>query len=113
MAFGPTIKPCAWPGCDQLVSDAQHCPVHRASSSTWARGYDKRWQRESKAYLARNPRCVRCSRRATLVDHVVPIVSGVDRFDQTNWQAMCTPCHNNKTRLTQMPWRPRYAKRER
>jgi 5-methylcytosine-specific restriction protein A len=48
------------------------------------------------------PLCAACGARgrlvaAKVVDHVQPIKSGGARFDRTNLQPLCIPCHNRKT----------------
>lgn len=63
----------------------------------------KRWRVSRKVYLNHNPLCRRCAEagiteQATVVDHVIPHRGDYDLFwDQDNWQALCTPCHNHKT----------------
>ncbi len=60
------------------------------------RGYTAEWQRESKAYLAAHPVCIRCGAPAALVDHIRPHKGNPDLFwDKANWQPLCTPCHNS------------------
>lgn len=72
------------------------------------RGYTKRWQRASKAYLREHPLCVVCDRTgrvecATVVDHIVPHRGDDELFwDRSNWQAMCESCHNRKSRGERM-----------
>ena len=67
------------------------------------RGYTGRWQRVSKRFLADNPCCVACERagyttEATVVDHVIPHKGNQTVFwDESNWQALCKPCHDRKT----------------
>ena len=67
------------------------------------RGYTIRWHRASKAYLARNPLCVRCMKRgeytaATVTDHIKPHKGDRDLFwNEANWQALCKRCHDKKT----------------
>lgn len=63
------------------------------------RGYDHRWRKESKAFLAVNPWCVQlgdgCTRLATLVDHIVPHRGDMVKFwNRANWQGLCDHCHN-------------------
>jgi 5-methylcytosine-specific restriction protein A len=76
--------------------------------SASARGYGAHWQRVRGAYLARHPFCEHCARRpspwnrvpvpARVVDHIVPATQAPGRFfDESNWQALCVPCHNRKT----------------
>lgn len=63
------------------------------------RGYDGRWRKESKAFLALNPWCVNlgegCTRLAVLVDHVVPHKGDMILFwRRDNWQPLCKHCHD-------------------
>ena len=59
------------------------------------RGYDRNWQRESKAYLKANPQCRRCPALATLVDHIQPHKGNMALFwNRANWQPLCCPCHS-------------------
>lgn len=74
--------------------------------STYHRGYDKRWERESKAFLSqpRNRLCRECIKiktikLATVVDHIVPHRGNPELFwNVGNWQGLCVTCHNKKTR---------------
>ena len=66
-----------------------------------ARLYDKRrWRRQSRAYLARNPYCAMCrevgrTQLAQVVDHRVPHRGDETLFwDQENWSALCKSCHD-------------------
>jgi 5-methylcytosine-specific restriction enzyme A len=67
------------------------------------RGYDGRWRKARARYLAEHPLCASCQAegrltRATVVDHVVPHRGDARLFwDETNWQALCKPCHDAKT----------------
>ena len=67
------------------------------------RGYDKRWERARKVFLAEHPMCADCLRRgwytpATVVDHIVPHKGDQDLFwDDRNWQPLCKACHDRKT----------------
>lgn len=62
-----------------------------------------RWRAARAAYLAEHPYCVACEsegrrRAATVVDHVVPHRGDPVAFwNETNWQALCAPCHNTKS----------------
>ena len=74
----------------------------RGSSS--ARGYGAMWQRARIMQLHAEPLCRHCMERdgrvttATQVDHIVPLVDGGARLDPANFQSLCTPCHNAKSR---------------
>lgn len=67
------------------------------------RGYDSRWQKARRGYLAKHPLCVHCAAEgvtsaATVVDHKVPHRGDRKAFwDSSNWQALCVPHHNRKT----------------
>jgi 5-methylcytosine-specific restriction protein A len=64
------------------------------------RGYNTRWDKARKTYLARNPLCVMCKREgrvtpATVVDHIKPHKGDQQLFwDTDNWQSLCAPHHN-------------------
>lgn len=94
-------------GCGHRIATGSLCPCderrnrerkarHDAKRpSASKRGYDTKWQRESKAYLATHRTCVRCGSPSTLVDHVIPHKGDQRLFwSRSNWQAMCTPCHS-------------------
>jgi 5-methylcytosine-specific restriction protein A len=106
--------PCAHPGCPALVSGAARCPTHaRAHTRADAqrrgtaaqRGYSYRWQQARARYLANNPLCRPCSKKApphvtlaTVVDHVTDHKGDPVLFwDQRNWQPSCAPCHDART----------------
>src|SRR5262245_51723007 len=65
-----------------------------------ARGYGRRWNRVRVSFLRRNFLCVMCAARgrveaARVVDHIVPHKGDRELFwDTSNWQALCTACHN-------------------
>ena len=68
--------------------------------SACQRGYGRRWQRESKAFLAIHPWCVRlgdgCGILATLVDHIQPHRGDMALFWRVeNWQSLCDHCHSH------------------
>ena len=65
MPYKPYV-PCRHPGCSALVPPGQkyceaHKPLHpeeaRAASK---RGYNARWEKESKRFLVEHPLCIRC-----------------------------------------------------
>ncbi len=111
MARAP-LKRCAKPGCSALVRGQSRCDKHRKEQqrsynkdrpSPASRGYDHRWRKFRKAFLAENPLCVACKARgrvtaASVVDHVTPHRDRPGEFWNTEFQAMCKPCHSAKTR---------------
>ena len=65
------------------------------------RGYDSKWQKASKTFLAKpeNRLCAcGCGRVADMVDHIRPHRNDVKLFwDKSNWQPMASsPCHNSR-----------------
>lgn len=70
-------------------------PENKSRPNAQERGYTSKWQRESKAFLAANPRCAMCGGQASLVDHVKPHRRNWKLFwNRRNWQPLCAPCHN-------------------
>ena len=101
--------PCRHPDCAALVPyGTRYCEAHKGlhpeeSSPASERGYGKAWQKARKRYLEAHPLCVACLRegrytKATDVDHIVPHRGDPALFwDGANWQALCKPCHDEKT----------------
>jgi 5-methylcytosine-specific restriction protein A len=101
-------QPCAEPGCGALTR-SNRCPAHEKAyekaqetrrGSATARGYDRTWQRLSRAVRADEPLCRLCAREgrttpATLVDHIVPLRERPDlRLVRSNLQPLCASCHS-------------------
>ena len=98
--------PCGYLGCPQLIDAGQrYCEKHKQPDrpSAAKRGYNSKWRRLSKAYLRKHPMCVRCMQQgryvpATVVDHIQPHRNNPAlMWDESNWQALCKPCHDKKT----------------
>ena len=99
-------SPCTYPGCPQLT-DGGRCAAHRRQQkreiderrpSSSLRGYDAKWQRARRFYLAEHPLCILCGRRATVVDHIRPHRGDDELFwNEFNWQSLCKACHDTKT----------------
>lgn len=97
----PTFRPPWMPKAD----DARRTR-DRDRGSAAARGYDSRWAKASKGFLAANPLCLGCDavgvvRVAVLTDHTVPHKGDAALFwDRENWQPSCRFCHDRvKARL--------------
>jgi 5-methylcytosine-specific restriction protein A len=64
------------------------------------RGYTRTWEKARKQFLLSHPCCAMCGREgrvtaASVVDHIKPHRGDKMLFwDSTNWQALCSPCHN-------------------
>lgn len=104
MAIRPP-KACMYPGCPGKAYDGAYCEKHtrpkvrqkdtRPSSSS--RGYDRKWQKYRAEYLRQHPYCVKCGKKANVVDHIVPPRAGGSFYDPSNHQALCKKCHGVKT----------------
>ena len=102
--------PCKHPGCAKLVPyGSKYCSNHEVLHkddrvSSGRRGYNSKWQTAREKFLAKHPLCVECYKKgvyvkATVVDHVVAHRGDQMLFwDESNWQALCKPCHDRKTR---------------
>ena len=103
-------RPCRYPGCPNLCETGAYCESHRRECSleslrggAAARGYDSKWRAARARYLQKHPLCVRCLQAeklspATVVDHITPHRGDKKLFwDEKNWQALCKPCHDQKT----------------
>lgn len=95
-------------GCGHRVVSGARCPCQvrrdaerkarhdqRRPNAT-QRGYDRTWEREAKAFLARpeNRRCAKCGNPSTVVMHIKSIRTRPDlRMDKTNWRPGCHRCN--------------------
>lgn len=104
-------RPCSYPRCPNLTTE-RYCEVHkkeyrqqqdRERGTAAQRGYGSRWQKARLRYLRQHPLCVKCMEEgrltpATVVDHIQPHKGDPVLFwDESNWQALCKPCHDRKT----------------
>lgn len=110
-----SFRPCRYPGCPHLTDDRSgYCEQHLKQTrkqyddergTANERGYDARWQRYRKSYLAEHPLCALCAektppvvRAATVVDHITPHRGDQALFwEMGNHQPLCKECHNIKT----------------
>lgn len=104
-------RPCAHPGCPELVPRG-FCPPHevarqRQKDTKTAEDrafYDSpRWRKVRAWFRKRNPLCAECLREgrttaATLVDHIIPRRLGGAPFADSNLQSLCNECHQRKRR---------------
>lgn len=97
----PTRAPVHRPHGSTAKQQQRQSDRRRGSAS--ARGYDRRWRKYTRTFLACNPCCIECQRQgrlaaAAVVDHIVPHRGDDELFwNQENHQALCVPCHNAKT----------------
>lgn len=112
---------CAEQGCSEKVERGR-CPSHAEAKRSSERrftsvpgspaqepryyppvNYGRRWQRESKRFLAAHPFCVDCLAKgangiATETDHEIPHRGNPALFwNEANWRARCKPHHSRKT----------------
>ena len=114
------LRPCAHPGCRELVRSG-YCDRHRpsdrsrrsADAADWHRWYEKPiWRFDLRpAQLLAEPFCRECTARAgrerrpellrvpaTDVDHITPHRGDWKIFtDRSNLQSLCHACHSRKT----------------
>lgn len=99
-------RPCSHPGCPKLTECKyceEHKPLHPDRPSAESRGYSSKWRKVRAAYLSKRPLCVLCLRKgryvqATVVDHIIPHRNRPElMWDESNFQALCKPCHDKKT----------------
>jgi 5-methylcytosine-specific restriction enzyme A len=63
-----------------------------------AQGYGYKWQQARAEFLKSNPVCLTCGAPSNVVDHIKPHKGDQGLFwRRSNWQPLCTPCHNSKT----------------
>lgn len=61
-----------------------------------------KWRKKSKDYRLKHPLCVHCLKEgrttiSQMVDHIIPISKGGDKFNDNNLQALCNKHHAKKT----------------
>lgn len=110
------LRPCSYPGCNQLVTSGR-CEKHTTQTqrqydkqrgTPTERGYNSRWYRYSKLFLSRpeNTFCKLqlpgCTNIAKCVDHIqAPNGADDPLFWQTsNHQASCIHCNSVKGHKT-------------
>ncbi len=60
------------------------------------------WRKLRRSYIERYPLCADCLKRgkitpAKVVDHIVPVLQGGDKFSEDNLQSLCQSCHERKS----------------
>jgi len=106
------LTPCSQPGCP-FATDERYCTKHKKRVRTQYNKHHRskhstlyntqHWRRARKSYLYDQPLCVDCDKEnkivlANVVDHKIPHDGNMVLFwDVSNWQSLCTSCHNRKT----------------
>lgn len=106
-------RPCRKRGCKETTLDKSgYCETHKPEEDNWSkwqggksdteRGYGWSWRKLRKQVLMRDSYlCQECSRNGRTtegcqVDHKTPKSQG-GTDDMENLQALCIPCHKDKT----------------
>jgi 5-methylcytosine-specific restriction protein A len=100
------MRPCAQPGCPNLVRSgycADHLRARPQRDRAIHRLYSTTWKKRRKAQLAKEPWCAEHLAMgeyipATDVDHIVPHRGDPYLFFTGELQSLCHPCHSAKTR---------------
>ena len=112
-------RPCSYPGCLKLVN-GQYCEEHkkltdqqynRYSRDSFSKSFYKtpEWLFTRRRQLSIQPFCEECLKegkaaKATMVDHIVPIKQGGDKFACNNLQSLCWSCHSRKSAKEGSRW---------
>jgi 5-methylcytosine-specific restriction protein A len=100
------MQVCSTSGCPNLVEGKGKCSPcsiadDRRRPNATARGYDRRWRRTRRRYLASHPTCEDksgCGAKATDVHHLDGLgPTGPHGHDPANLQALCHPHHSALT----------------
>ena len=103
-------KPCAYPGCPELIREGRYCPAHKTEmgrqynatrDSDFNKRYGRQWKKNRALYISKHPLCEACEKAgqlvpATEVHHIIPLDKGGSNADE-NLQALCKPCHSRHT----------------
>ena len=104
---------CEFPYCPNQASRGAYCVEHARiqtkRATRTALGYDNRWLRFRKHYLARHPLCVHCQERGDItpaqeVHHLKKLADYPElQYDENNLCALCSSCHARVPKSTQTP----------
>jgi len=90
-------RPCLAPGCPYLAGRSGYCTGHTRLRSQ-ARRPEKRvyegaqHQAWRQVILARNPICIECKeKRSVIADHITPLSQG-GTWDYSNGRGLCRSC---------------------
>ena len=103
--------------------DGQYCEEHKRLVDKQYNEYGRdnftknfyktpEWLHARKRQLNQYPFCAECLKagkrtRATMVDHIVPIKQGGDKFAPNNLQSLCWSCHSRKSAEEGSRWKTR------
>ncbi len=110
MPLKPRIT-CRYPSCQRIAVQGGYCEKHQNTKPQYGYQkdkkrhalYNRRWQKESKKFLADHPWCDDCMAKgvstvATEVHHKKKHEGNYDLFwDRSNWSGLCHKCHSKRT----------------
>lgn len=111
MPSSPASFRPSWLPARQDQRRAEHKRSDDRRGTAASRGYDSKWRRARRQYLAEHPLCVCClahdhAMAANTVDHIVPHDMDLKRFwSRRNWQALCGWCHSAVKQPLEAAWR--------
>jgi len=113
-------QPCRHPGCPKLVY-GRYCEEHKKLRDKEYNLYERddftksfyktlEWKIVRKNQLTIQPLCEECLKhgkfiKAEMVDHIVPIKQGGDKFSPNNLQSLCWSCHSRKSAKEGSRWK--------
>lgn len=98
-----SLKPCTYPGCNELVKNYYRCSKHRTvyvkRDPERHRLYDRDWQRRRKVQLSKYPFCQECLKEgkyteAVDVHHVERHEGDRYKFLHSPLLSLCHACHS-------------------
>lgn len=112
-------RPCSYPSCPRLI-DGQYCDEHKKLTDKLYNRYGRdeftksfyntpQWRFARKRQLIENPLCAECLKegkpiKAKIVDHIIPVKQGGDKYAPSNLQSLCWSCHSRKSAKEGSRW---------
>jgi len=72
------------------------------------RYFTNAWKRARDGFKRKHPTCNHCGEWANVVDHITPVRAGGEFWDSSNWQSLCTSCHNRKSALERIQYQSEF-----
>ena len=93
---------------DANCSICKRIPFEGISKDNYSFYASTRWRNYTKAYKRKHPLCVHCLAKGKttpvdVIDHIIPILQGGDKWSSSNLQSLCHQCHNRKSATDKRP----------